>query len=221
MKLNDKDFITEEEKEILRKDAIDKEFKRLTKHLRTKSRIISFYRIALITTLIGFSILYYNIRFQNEESKQLSLNKKDTIQTDTMVQTETTDTKVAKPSIYFTVFFLNESKHALAQFKSKQNALKFCEVMSKMNLPATIIVSETTKRTKNKLQSHSYPYKYTVQLGAYNQDFLESFKDHFIWLSYQQQDEYHKYRIGPFYGYSKSKQFTGAINLQDNYILAF
>lgn len=221
MKLNDKDFITEEEKEILRKDAIDKEFTRLTKHLRTKSKIIVFYRIALSITLIGFSILYYNIRFQNEEPKQLSLNKKHTIQTDTMLATETMHTKVAKPSIYFTVFFLNESKHALAQFKSKEKALNFCEIMGKMDLPATKIVTETIKRTKSKLQPQIYPYKYTVQLGAYNQDFLESFKDHFIWLSYQKQDEYHKYRVGPFYGYSKSKQFTGAINLQDNYILAY
>ncbi|RKD98543.1 hypothetical protein [Marinifilum flexuosum] len=221
MKLNDKDFITEEEKEILRKEAIDKEFTRLTKHLRSKSRIITFYRIALATIIIGGSIWYYNNRLQHEKPQQSLLNKKHTIQTDTMVPLETKDIQVAKPPIYFTVFFLNESKHALAQFESNEKASKFCEIMGKIDLPATIIVNESIKRSKDNLQTQIYPYKYTVQLGAYNYDFLKEFKDHFIWLSYQQQDEYHKYRIGPFYGYSKSKQFTGAINLQDNYILAF
>jgi hypothetical protein len=221
MKLINNDFITEEEKEILRKDAIDKEFTRLTKHLKIKSRIINFYRIALATGLIGFSIFYYNIRFQNEEPKQFSLNTQQTVQAATKTTVKKKEPKVATPTLYFTVFFLNENKHALAQFKSKQKAMKFCKIIDKMHLPATIIVNETIKRTKNNLQSQIYPYKYTVQLGAYNQDFLKDFKDHFIWMSYQQQDEYHKYRIGPFYGYSKGKQFMGAINLQDNYILAY
>lgn len=223
-------IISEEERNKLREKAIAQEFYRLTKVLRKKKQVIIFYQITTVFIFLAFCSFFY---LNKLEKSPVAINK---VLDDTPSQNKSVDLapnnnfqnsnvqKIVKPvsSIsYYTVYFENETDHPLAQFKNKNRLNEFCKILQQMELPSTRTVMDTIYRNRANVSHKNYPHKYAVQLGAYHQDILNQFSDNLIWLNYKHQDQYHKYMIGPFYGYSRSIKFTERINLKDNYILAY
>jgi hypothetical protein len=216
------DIITEEEKSKLRQNAIVKEFYRLSKSLRRKKQVIAFYRVVTVAIFASFcSFIYFNkpdkSTKQVEEVKHV-ISVKQQLKTDSSKLVRKTKSNVIS---YYTVYFENESAHPLAQFSSKKMAEEFCKTINEMELPITRIENDTIFRNRKNLPKDNYPYRYAVQLGAYHSDVLKKYRENLIWIIDQQDDNYYKYRIAPFYGYSKSTAFTSKIEMKETYILPF
>jgi len=219
----EKDFsITEEEKKLLRDNAINNELDRLTNTLKRKRRVIILYRVLFIC-LVGSvgSFLYLK---PPKNPIEVSIDKTEKKEIATILKTKNSEKtqKIQTPNkIYYTVFFANENSYPLAQFKNLESTNKFCKTLEKMDLPKTQIIRDSIYRSREKLHQESYPYRYAVQLGAYNHDILKRYKNNLIWMIEEEEEEYFKYRIAPFYGFSKSQDFTGKLELKETYILPY
>ena len=215
-------IITEEEKSKLRQSAITKELYRLSKSLQRKKQIIVFHRIVIVIICVSFcSFIYFN---KSDKSSKQFKEIKPVAKVEPLSKIDSSKViRKTKPKItnYYTVYFENGFTHPLAQFSSKKISEEFCKVIHEMELPATKIVNDTIYRSRKNVSEENYPYRYAVQLGAYQSDILKKYRKNLIWIVDQQDKNYYKYQIAPFYGYSKSKQFIGKINLQDNYILSY
>ncbi|NOU58395.1 hypothetical protein [Marinifilum caeruleilacunae] len=214
--------ISEEEKSKLRESAIVKEFSRLSKSLRKKRQIIVFYRITVSVILISFcAFIYFNpVKQADKKNTQVKHLTAAKLQNKSEFPTISPKKKVPT-NHYYTVYFENESSHPLAQFPNKKQSEEFSRVLKKMQLPKTHIVKDSIYRNRKNLQTEIYPFRYAVQLGAYQTDILEKYRSNLIWIVDQEDDQYFKYRIAPFYGYSKSRAFANKINLKETYILPF
>ncbi|MPQ47141.1 hypothetical protein GCQ56_08935 [Marinifilum sp. N1E240] len=219
--VKEKDFlVTEEEKKLLRDNAINNELDRLTNTLKRKRKIIVFYRVLFICLLCIIGSFLYLKQSKIPLEKSIVKNDKKEIIPPKKVKTPTKTQKTQLPTIvYYTVYFANENSYPLAQFKNMENAKKFCKALNQMNLPASQILTDSIYRSREKLQEKNYPYRYAVQLGAYNHDILKKYKNNLIWMTEEEEEDYFKYRIAPFYGFSKSQDFTGKIELNEPYIL--
>ena len=226
MKKEGKYLISESHKNKLRQSAIGKEFKRLKNQLSKKSKAITTYKIVLAIMAVGVVSIFI-VYFTQTKSVAIQTSK-PTIQaispsetTDTIENQPKPITKRAERLLYYTVYFDNATDFPLAQFTEIETAQEFSEQLQKMNLPHTNIVTDSIFRTNRNLPIDTLTDSYAVQLGAYSHDFLKEYKFNLIWMKYQYEDEYHKYRIGPFYGYSKSLQFASQLELKDLYILSY
>lgn len=214
--------ITEKERKELRENAVAKEFYRLGKLLRKKNRAIIFYRVFVALLFILFCGYLYSIKHTktNIELSQTKLSIKKVKQ----IKKDSLRIKLAQKinkKTYYTVFFKNEDSHALAQFEKLKRSQEFCRLIKKMELPDTKIISDTIFRDRNKLAKSNYPYRYAVQLGAYEYDFLKDYKANLIWIISLEDNDYYKYRVAPFYGYSTGKAFLSKIKLKETYILPY
>ena len=214
--------ITEKERKELRENAVAKEFYRLGKLLRKKSRAIIFYRV-FVALLVLFFCSFLYLRKHSETNIEV-LQAKLVSRKDSVVKKDSLPIKsspVINQKTYYTVFFKNENTHALAQFEELKRSQKFCRLIKKMELPDTEIVSDTIFRDKNRIVHSKFPYRYAVQLGAYEYDFLRDFKKNLIWIISLEDNDYYKYRVAPFYGYSNGKEFLNKIQLKETYILPY
>nr|WP_320119623.1 hypothetical protein [uncultured Marinifilum sp.] len=214
--------ITEKERKELRENAVAKEFYRLGKLLRKKSRAIIFYRV-FVALLVLFFCSFLYLRKHSETNIEV-LQAKLVSRKDSVVKKDSLPIKsspVINQKTYYTVFFKNEDSHALAQFEKLKRSQEFCRLIKKMELPDTKIISDTIFRDRNKLAKSNYPYRYAVQLGAYEYDFLKDYKANLIWIISLEDNDYYKYRVAPFYGYSTGKAFLSKIKLKETYILPY
>jgi hypothetical protein len=212
-----------EKKERLRQKAIAEELTRLNKQVHKKNKIITFQRVVAGLMVIGFVLL---VSYAVPMDQFFSENSEKAVQVipKSSLPQKTTKSKVQPPKPkekYFQVHFKNLPNYPLAQFISLEMANTFCYQLAKMKFPQVTITKHATsaKRTTTDTVKQSIVPKYAVQIGAYDSDFLENYHSKLIWLNHHFEEGFHKYRITPFDGFSKSKAFAAKLEGNDYYIV--